>query len=152
MTNIKDKYIYELKFSVDPWTCNHDKYLQRWKDFKTECESGENSKNIVEQIKNYCQLEQNKNLSYLDRLDGGMGKNDGKQIRFRNTYLTTTGLPPDNDIILNNLFNTKTEKWTYEELDDLVNAFIKVGNSKVRGDEDDPSDYVDGWIQLKNIL
>ena len=34
-------------------------YIKRWKEFKKKCESGKN-KHIVDQIKSYCKLENNK--------------------------------------------------------------------------------------------
>ena len=56
---------------------------------KSDCESG-NNRHIVEQIKNNCKLHKNKNLPYLERVEGGMGGNNNrtdKQIRFRDYRL-----------------------------------------------------------------
>lgn len=39
-------------------------YLNRWKKIKLDCEQ-KNNKYIIEKMKTYCKLEQNKNISYL---------------------------------------------------------------------------------------
>ena len=121
--------------------------MKKWKEFKSKCESG-NNRHIVEQIKNYCKLQQNKNLPYLDRVEGGMGGNNNtsdKQIRFRD-YTIWCNDPRyiDNDIIFDRIENTKIEKWTYSELDDIICAFIKTANYYVK------AECINGCIEMIN--
>ena len=40
--------------------------------------------------------------------------------------------------------NTNIEKWTYDELDDLIFAFIKTANYNVK------ADCVGGYIEMRN--
>ena len=122
-----ESYIYKLRFSIDKDVPPN--YMERWLEFKNKCENGENI-HIVEHVKNLCLLQVNKNLPYLDRCEGGMGGNDNKlnkQIRFRKGFMWSK-IPSqyDNDIVMDEICNTETEKWTYEEMDDLLSAFIKV--------------------------
>ena len=135
MMNILNTHEHKLCFRID--TDAPSDYMNRWKTFKQKCESGENEY-IVEQIKGYCKLEKNKNLPYLNRCEGGMGGNNNvihKQIRFRqirgkNDYRYLK----DNAIIIDRVYNTETEKWTYDELDDLIYAFIKTANYNVQAE------------------
>jgi hypothetical protein len=120
-------YIYKLRFSIDKDAPPN--YMERWSEFKNKCENGEN-RYIVEHVKELCLLQVNKNLPYLDRYEGGMGGDDNKlnkQIRFRKGFMWSK-IPSqyDNDIVMDEICNTETEKWTYEEMDDLLSAFIKV--------------------------
>jgi len=133
--NILDTHEHKLCFRIDKDA--PPDYMKRWKTFKQKCESGENEL-IVEQIKGYCKLKQNKNLPYLNRKEGGMGGNNNiihKQVRFRD-YNLWSKLPKyiDNDIIIDMVYNTETEKWTYDELDDLIYAFIKTANYNVQAE------------------
>ena len=64
---------------------------------------------------------------------------NNKQIRFRIYYSDN-----DNDIILNKIESTDNEKWTYDELDDLLSAFIKTANSNIK------ANYVNGRIRMFN--
>ena len=144
--NILDTHEHKLCFRIDA-NAPPD-YMKRWKTFKQKCESGENEL-IVEQIKGYCKLKQNKNLPYLNRCEGGMGGNNNvihKQIRFRqdrgeNDYRYLK----DNAIIIDRVYNTETEKWTYDELDDLIYAFIKTACYNVQ------ADCVKGCIEMVNM-
>ena len=127
-----ESYIYKLRFSIDKDAPPN--YMKRWLEFKNKCENGEN-RHIVEHVKELCLLQVNKNLPYLDRCEGGMGGDDNKlnkQIRFRNGFRWSK-IPSlyDNDIVMDEICNTETEKWTYEEMDDLLSAFIKVSEDYV---------------------
>ena len=133
--DILDSHIHKLRFRLDGDA--PPEFKKRWKKFKQDCEYGAN-KQLVEQWKSYCKLEQNRILPYLDRVEGGIGGNDNtlhKQIRFRCVLPTwrQLGIFNDNDIIMDRIENTTTEKWTYEELDDLIYAFIKTANDNVEG-------------------
>ena len=140
--NILNTHIHKLRLYIDKDAPS--KYMKRWDDFKKKCENGEN-KHIVEQVKSNCKLIVNRDLHYLERAEGGFGGNNNlvnKQIRFRHQ------LPwkkySDNDIILNEITCTDIEKWTYDELDDLLHAFIKTSNFNVQ------ENYVKGSIEMIN--
>lgn len=136
---ILDTHIYKLRFRID--TDAPTDYMNRWKKLKYDCDNGDN-KYIVEEMKTYCKLESNKTLPYLQRTEGGFGGNDNimnKQIRFRICWSNI-----DNDIILDQVDNTETEKWTYDELDDIIRALTKTFNYFVE------SECVNGVIEISN--
>lgn len=140
---ILNTHIHELIFNIDKDAPSE--YMKRWIDLKIKCENGEN-KHIIEQLKGYCNLNTNRVLPYLNRYEGGLGGNDNlvnKQIRFK-------GFQRDdnNDIILHEIISTDNEKWTYDELDDLIRAFIKMANFNIQ------AECVNGRIVMfnKNML
>ena len=149
--NILNTHNHRLVFCIDGDT--PEKYIEKWNEFKEKCESGDN-KHIVEQIKEYSKLEINKNIPYLERAEGGLGgDNNGihKQIRFRHIVMEQqingTNIPyykKDNNIIFNEIISTDTEKWNYNELDDLIYAFIKTANYNIG------SECVTGYIEMIN--
>jgi hypothetical protein len=119
------------------------KYKKNWNELKFKCENGDN-KHIIEHIKLYCKIQANKNMPYLKRFEGGIGGNNNtihKQLRFRNSFGVNI---KDDDIILDQIIDTSHEKWTYDELDDLIYAFIKTANYYVK------CDCVSGYIEMKN--
>lgn len=138
-------YHHELRFRIGK--CAPPKLMNRWFELKQKCENGKN-KQIVEQIKSFCKLESNKNLPYLDRIEGGMGGGNNsihKQIRFRMYFDDRhRTLERDNDIVLNQICGTEQEQWTYEELDDIIHGFINMANSNVK------ETCVSGCIELEN--
>ena len=143
---ILDTHIYKLRFRID--TDAPTDYMNRWKKLKYDCDNG-NNKYIVEKMKTYCKLESNKTLPYLQRTEGGFGGNDNimnKQIRFRICWSKCRYQLDDydNDIVLDQVDNTETEKWTYDELDDIIRALTKTFNHFVE------SECVNGVIELSN--
>jgi hypothetical protein len=139
-----DTHNHTLVFSIDIDAPVHCANL--WKELKFKCETGDNL-DVVETTKKYCKLECNKLLQYLDRLEGGMGGNNNitdKQIRFRmdsNVYDKN-----DNDIVLGEIdCDTNGNKWSYQELDDLICAFIKTANHYVK------AECVNGYIKMISI-
>lgn len=128
--NILDTHVYKLRFHIDKDNAPF-KYMKRWNDLKIKCENGEN-KHIIEKIKSYCKLNSNKEISYLDTAEGS------KKITFRDFSSSQN----DNDIILHEIINTDNEKWTYEELDDLMDAFIKTANFYIEGE------FANGCIEM----
>ena len=137
--NILETHRHTLRFGLDSDAPTI--YIERWKEIKMKCENG-NNKYVVEQIKNNCKILSNKNLPYLERCEGGLGGNDNllnKQIRFR----MKTRIKYDNDILLH-ISNTKTQKWSYDELDDIVRSFTIVLNNKMR------SPCINGCIEMIN--
>lgn len=137
--NILETHRHTLRFRID--SDAPTKYIERWKEIKMKCENG-NNKYVVEQIKNNCKIVSNKNLPYLERYEGGLGGNDNllnKQIRFR----MKESVKYDNDILLH-ISNTETQKWSYDELDDIIRSFTIVLNNKMR------SPCINGCIEMKN--
>lgn len=111
--------------------------MKRWKKFKYDCECS-NNKHIVEQVKSQCKLEQNKLLPYLNRFEGGMGGDNNlihKQIRFRDYYIWSQ-IPwcVDNDIVFDRIEDKEEDKWTYEELEDIIDAFIETANYNLKSE------------------
>ena len=151
--NIIDTHEHRLVFRIDNDAPKG--YIKKWKDLKLECEGGESgpstpgpNKNILEQIKENCKLEENKKLPYLKRSEGGLGGDDNienKQIRFRD-YELWSKLPMyvDNNIIFDQITNGKEDLWTYEELDDIIYGFIKTANDFIG------AECINGYIELKN--
>ena len=152
--NIINTHKHRLVFRID--NDAPKEYIKKWKDFKLKCEGGESglstpgpNKNILEQIKENCKLEENKKLPYLERCEGGLGGDnniENKQIRFRD-YELWSNFPMyvDNNIIFDQITNGKNELWTYAELDDIIYGFIKTANYFIgcRG--------INGCIELKNM-
>jgi len=146
--NILNTHLHQLRFFIDKNAPSE--YMKRWDKFKTKCENGDN-KHIVKTLKVYCKLTVNRELPYLERAEGGLGGNNNllnKQIRFRHNQISFVKISDDNDIILNEIISTDNEKWTYDELDDLLRAFIKTANFYVQ------ADCVNGYIGMfnKNML
>jgi len=137
--NILETHRHVLRFRLD--SDAPAKYVERWTEIKRECENTDN-KHIVEQIKNNCKIVSNKGLPYLNSCEGGLGGNDNilnKQIRFR----IETSLKIDNDIWLRPS-NTETQKWNYDEFDDIIRSFTKVLNNKMQ------TECVRGYIEMIN--
>lgn len=134
--NILETHRHVLRFRLD--SDAPAKYVERWKEIKRECENTDN-KYIVEQIKNNCRIASNKTLPYLERCEGGLGGNNNildKQIRFR--------MEEYENVILLHPSNSETQKWTYDELDDIIRSFTKVLNNKMR------TECVKGCIEMRN--
>ena len=141
-------YSYLLRFRIKQNVLST--YHTRWGKVKSICEmgakkkmvvcrmcnhtqseylgDGENTEDIVRQWKEYCRLETNRNLLYLDTFEGGMYNplRPACRLLFRSTNNRRI-TDNDNDIVIEivNLPNDK-ESWTYPELDDLREAFIQM--------------------------
>jgi len=144
---ILDTHTHKLRFRIDA-DAPVD-YMNRWKKLKKDCESGDNAY-VLEKMKTYCRLESNITIPHLQRAEGGIGGDSNiknKQIRFRRhmKYMNLSRYK-DNDIILDQVTNAddQTEKWTYQELDDIIRALIKTFNYFVE------SECVNGVIELIN--
>jgi hypothetical protein len=144
---ILDTHIHKLRFRIDADAS--EEYMNRWKKLKYKCEEGDNMY-VIEKMKSYCKLESNRDLPYLQRSEGGIGGNDNiknKQLRFRmvmNDWRLYIPSYMDNDIVFDQIYNTDTEKWSYEELDDLIYALTKTFNYFVEGE------MVNGVIEMTN--
>jgi len=142
--SILNTHIHELIIYIDKDTPPN--YIKRWNDFKDKCENG-NNKDIVELIKSYCKLNTNRVLPYLERSEGGLGGDNNlmnKQIRFRESQKYIITAISDDNIVLGEITCTYNELWTYDELDDLLQAFIKTANFNVK------EDCVKGHIKMFN--
>ena len=112
-----------LRFKIDKDASQ--KYINNWINFKNVCESG-NNKQIVKDWLSNCRINSNKDMPYLNRMEGGIGGCNNilhKQIRFRSNQVYLI----DNDIVLN-IYNSDKQEWLLEELDDLIRAFIIIAN------------------------
>jgi hypothetical protein len=142
---ILETHFHNLIFRID--NDAPEDYINRWKKIKFDCEEDDN-KYIIEKMKTYCKLEQNKNLPYLQREEGGIGGNDNtinKQIRFFRLYSKYKHVSyNDKYIVFDKIYNTNIEKWSYDELDDLIYAFTKTFNYFVK------SNCINGFIQMSN--
>ena len=110
-----------LRFKID--SNASQKYINNWIKFKNICGSG-NNKEIVKNWLSNCRINSVKNMPYLQQSEGGIGGCNNlihKQIRFRQNlvYLNDT---------LFDIYNSDTEEWLLEELDDLIRAFIIIAN------------------------
>lgn len=137
--SILETHRHILRFRLDNDAPN--KYIVMWKSIKNEVENS-NNLCIVDKIKEKCKLTSNKNLLYLQRTEGGLGGNNNnvdKQIRFR----TKTLIKHDNDICMF-VLNTNMQKWSYDELDDIIRSLIKVLNEKMK------CECINGCIEIVN--
>jgi len=141
--DILDSYIISLRFKIyksAPVIC-----LDKWKELKDICEYNTNNENkkIVKEWLALCTNENIRKMPYLNRCEGGIGGDNNfknKQMRFRQYIYHNK----DNDIVIDQIYNTTSEKWTFEEFDDLILGFIKFANNFIKGN------YVDGVIELIN--
>jgi len=137
-----DNYTHKFRFTI----LNNVSIdvMNRWDQLKKKCERG-NNKSIVQEWKLKCKLKSNQNLPYLIRSEGGVGGDNNlihKQIRFREVY-NGHYMFTDNDIVMDYIKDTKIEKWSYYELDDLLYAFCTIANNYVQ------AECVEGTIKLK---
>jgi hypothetical protein len=94
----------------------------------------------------HCELETNRGLPFLDRLECGIGRNNNwtsKQIRFiRSKYsLQTT----DKAIVIDQILNSGdeiSETWDHSELVDLIQAFCHSASGFVGAYTDCVSGYI----------
>jgi hypothetical protein len=109
---ISKYYNYKLRFHID----NEEKII-KWNKLKEKCENMSNS-TIIEHIKSFCDLQQNRELLYYkdDGKEIIKDKNNEKQFIFRATNNSN-----DNNIVIEDIFG----EWTYEELNDLITGVIK---------------------------
>lgn len=143
--DISPNHRHKLRFKID--TNAPVRFLKRWNAIKNNCENGNNAK-IVEQMIEKCKLESTKKLPYLDRVEGGIGGHNNainKQIRFRNAFMTVID-SKDNDIVMDCVYNTQIETWTYDELDDIMRAFIMTVTEMIQANYN----YIESSIEMVN--
>ena len=123
-----EQYNINIKFTLCPFSCNEAKKC--WKKFKESINKNFEFRDIlIREWLHNCKINSNKNLPILQRLEGGMGGDDNrinKQIRFEeyNKYYSEYNKDTEHNIIFN-VYNTEEEKWTLQELDDLIYGFEK---------------------------
>ena len=142
---ILETHLHKLLFRIDNGAPK--KYINRWEKIKHDCEQGDN-KYIIEKMKTYCKLNENKNIPYLIREEGGIGGNNNiinKQIRFFRSWHIIPSNYNTNVIIFDQIINTDTEKWSYEELDDIIYGLIKTFNYFME------TECIQGVIEISNI-
>jgi hypothetical protein len=109
-------------------------FLNKWIELKNifENDNFQLNETLISTWLKQCELESNKNLPYLNRANHGIGGNNNslnKQIRFmeykQQKYYTRIRKINKYTIFIPYVYNTENEKWKHEELDDLINAFIK---------------------------
>lgn len=134
MTELLDNYIHQLRFRINSDAPSH--YLDLFKKLKYEIEC-KNNEYISFITKEKFKLEINENIPILRRIERGFDDNEQicYQLFEKNIY--------DNDIIIY-IQNSNIEKWSYEELDDIVLSFIKLCNNYMN------TQCVNGCIELIN--
>ena len=140
--NIQDTHYVRLIFRIDAYITKP--YIDIWNALKKECEYNNANDEIVKEWLIMCKTESNRNLPYLNCSEGGIGYNNiiNKQIRFRPFYSDISGFR-DNYIIFD-VQNGNEEKWTLDELDDLIFGFIKYSSEYVM------KECIEGVIEFVN--
>jgi hypothetical protein len=125
----EDTHIIQLRFKINS---NESQFhVDKWLKLKTICENGKNKEIVEDWLKN-CRIESVKNLPYLQRSEGGIGGNNNqknKQLRFRKEQQYSWKI--DNDIVFDNIISGENEKWSLDELDDLIRGFRRIANEYV---------------------
>ena len=125
--NIPDTHYVRLIFRIDPYVTKP--YTDIWNALKKECEYNNANEEIVKEWLSMCKTETVCNLPYFDCSEGGIGSFNTKKIRFRPFYSDISGFR-DNYIVFD-VQNNNEEKWTLDELDDLIYGFVKYSNEYV---------------------
>jgi len=131
--NIMDNYICKLRFRIEK--AAPEKYRTKWaNDLKKNiCDGGcEKNHIITRKMLSKCSLDVNKNLPLLNRSEGGIGGNcnlTNKQLRYQDFILNQYNEDYNQNDIIINVINSNVEKWSFNELDDIRKAYIKVFNN-----------------------
>ncbi len=142
-----ESHIIKLIFRID--NDAPQKYIDKWDILKTICENGESKKQelIIHDWLLNCRIDSIKKLPYLNRSEGGIGGDcniNNKQLRFRPQIKYRGDNSNDNDIVIDNIVSSKQEKWTFEELDDLIRGFRIMANNYVG------ASCINGYIEMVN--
>lgn len=145
-------YTHYVKLRFNIYIDAPTQYINKWLQLKKRCENGEKeNKQIVNEWLSYCNNLLIKNMPFLKRIEGGIGGDcnyTNKQLRFRQLLQYRQTYPShiidDNNIIIEDITSTENEKWTIDELDDLIVGFIKMANNYI-GDN-----CVEGCIEIVN--
>jgi hypothetical protein len=143
-------YTHNVKLRFNIYIDAPRQYVTKWLKLKEKCESGEKeNKQIVYEWLSYCNNPSIKKMPFLKRLEGGIGGDcnyTNKQLRFRQLLPFRQTYPSytidDKNIVIEDITSTEQEKWTIEELDDLILGFIKMANDYIG------ENCVEGCIEL----
>lgn len=103
-----------------------DDYMDQWNKFKSKCI--DHDPDIINEIKNNCKIENNKIMVNLEGTCNYIVNEDYSFLR-------------EDDIILNGGLSIDSEKWTYDEMDDLIEGVLTTANKNVKGE------CVNGYIK-----
>ncbi len=148
MTTLLDNYTHRLRFYIDD--LSDKKHFNKFKKLKKHIEmsfsSNENfNDSILSDIKKHCILESNKNLNIIKEITcgPGLGEINNKSLRFRVNLWDKdyyyTGIY--NSIIID-VYQSDNNKWTYEELNDIMRSFTIIATDYVN------KEVVRGSIEL----
>ena len=125
------KELYKFRFVLNTNLKNF--YYPQWINWKDKVENSHLiSRNtyfeLTENWKSNCLVHSNKYIPVLTDNKGGLGYNGlyKKKILFEKNLNQITSFPDEsnNDIVMD-IINTEKEKWSFGELEDLMQAFIK---------------------------
>jgi hypothetical protein len=118
----------ELQFFLSKYGNAQTK--DKWNVLKELCEYG-NNEDIVNEWLQFCEIEDNKNSTFMNTLDGGIILPDKNVVRFRYCF---SGLQTDDSIILNYIIIddilTRMEEIMIS-IKDLLYGFIKMANNRL---------------------
>jgi hypothetical protein len=120
----------DLQFYLS--SCSDVQIKNNWMSIKDRCENG-NNEDIVEEWLQCCQLEDNKNATFMNTLEGGIILPNNNTVRFR---YSLRGLQTDNYIVLNyyivdDILTHVNE--IFQSLNDLLNGFVIMLNNRIGG-------------------
>lgn len=142
--SVPTNYLCQLKFELNPYT--QDLVKSKWFYIKYLTEYGiiDNYNLIIllQFMKDNFNLESNKNLIILDRLEGGFGLYLNSCSKYFSFRLNCNDI--NDDYIIINIYNSQYDSWSFEELDDIIISFIKSINSFI------DSNYISHSIIIKN--
>jgi len=140
-TFLNNNYNHFLRIRTE--TNTKTMYKTRFQELKNKIESNDNEFFSI-LIKKNCILDSNKNLPLLKRMEGGLGGDINtihKQLRYEDSILNSFDTFTSNDIVLH-ILDSDIEKWTYDELDDILKSCIISINDYIE------FDCVSGCIEL----
>ncbi len=122
-------------------------FIKKWIELKIKFESRVKTgrKETIESWLKYCKIESNKQLQFLDKCELCIGDNNNiinKQLRFRNSSFKK--LLDNPYIIIDQIYSSDKEKWNYEELHDLINAFKIYADNYINS-----NGAINGYIEFK---
>lgn len=142
--SVPTNYSCQLKFELNHYT--PDLFKSQWFYIKYLTEYGiiDNYNLIIllQFMKDNFNLESNKNLIILDRLEGGFGLSLNSCSKYFSFRLNCNDI--NDDYIIINIYNSQYDSWSFEELDDIIISFIKSINSFI------DSNYISHSIIIKN--
>ena len=89
---------------------------------------GITQKKLLTRWRKLCSLDSNKQLAVLEDIEGGLGAN--KQIRLilpdKESEEYDCGIKGEIRMLVTDASDISGEKWSFEEIKDLINAFVKL--------------------------